>query len=193
MNPLNRLLEALAAGNDLAAEEAVTKLSREYTPDVLQALEELYTRANSDLRWWAIRALAVLPLPGNLPTLLSAVDDPDESVRLCAVLGLRENPHPQSTTKLVELLPHPDRLLARLAGDALAAIGVPATEQLLQSVKTGNPASRLEACRALAIIQDPQSISTLFKLLDEDSALLEYWANEGLERMGIGMAFFKSG
>jgi hypothetical protein len=27
-------------------------------------------------------------------------------------------------------------------------------------------------------------------LLDSDSAVLEHWASEGLEKMGVGMSFF---
>jgi len=51
-------------------------------------------------------------------------------------------------------------------------------------------AARLEAARALALIADQRAIPSLFQALDGESALLEYWANEGLERMGVGMAFF---
>jgi HEAT repeat protein len=50
---------------------------------------------------------------------------------------------------------------------------------------------RLEAVRALAYIGDKRSIPQLFQALDEDSAMLEYWANEGLQKMGIGMMFYK--
>jgi len=31
----------------------------------------------------------------------------------------------------------------------------------------------------------------LMKALEEDSALMEFWAQEGLERLGVGMLFFK--
>jgi hypothetical protein len=30
----------------------------------------------------------------------------------------------------------------------------------------------------------------MFAALNEDSALIEYWANEGLDRMGVGMKLF---
>jgi HEAT repeat protein len=51
--------------------------------------------------------------------------------------------------------------------------------------------ARLEAARSLARIADPRAIPALFDTLDEDSALIEYWANEAFEKMGVGMAFFK--
>jgi len=50
---------------------------------------------------------------------------------------------------------------------------------------------RPDPALVLALIGDPQTIPALFAALQEDSALMEYWANEGLERMGVGMAFFK--
>jgi HEAT repeat protein len=56
-------------------------------------------------------------------------------------------------------------------------------------MESGSHIARLEAARALASIGDTRAIPALFDALD-DSALLEYWANEGLERMGVGMCFF---
>jgi HEAT repeat protein len=84
-----------------------------------------------------------------------------------------------------------DALLARLAANALACTGADAVPALLEVLEKGEQALRLEAARALAHIGDERSIPALFKALDEDSALMEYWANEGLERMGVGMVFFK--
>jgi HEAT repeat protein len=52
------------------------------------------------------------------------------------------------------------------------------------------PAARIQAARALALIGDTRAIPELFNALDGDSALLEYWAGEGLEKMGVGMVFF---
>ena len=91
---------------------------------------------------------------------------------------------------LVAMLGDPDRLCAELAADALVAIGAPAVEALLEVLENGSPQARLGAARALAQIGDERAIPAFFSLLDDDSALLEYWAGEGLERMGIGMLFF---
>ena len=51
--------------------------------------------------------------------------------------------------------------------------------------------ARLEAVRALSKIGDQRSIPALFECLDDSSALIEYWAGEGLEKMGVGMVFYK--
>ena len=81
-------------------------------------------------------------------------------------------------------------LVADLAVGALEAIGEPAVPGLLEVMANGSRSARLKAVRALAMIGDERSIPALFAVLDEDSALIEYWASEGLERMGVGMAFF---
>jgi len=85
-------------------------------------------------------------------------------------------------------------LLAHLAADALIAIGAAAVPNLLQTLKSDHSqAARLEAVRALARIGDQRSIPALFETLDKESALIEYWADEGLQRMGVGIILFKPG
>jgi HEAT repeat protein len=123
--------------------------------------------------------------------LLSTLDDVDTAVRQCAALGLRLRPDPQAVPALVDALADRDQLVIALAADALAEIGEPAVPALLEVVKNGGQTARLEAVRALAKIGDHRSIPALFAALDESSALMEYWASEGLERMGVGMVFFK--
>jgi HEAT repeat protein len=57
-------------------------------------------------------------------------------------------------------------------------------------MENGSPQARIEAARALGFIGDARAVPQLFKALDGDSAILEYWADQGLERMGVGMVFF---
>jgi HEAT repeat protein len=57
-------------------------------------------------------------------------------------------------------------------------------------LQDGSKFSRIEAARALALIGDTRAVPALFKALDEESAVMEHWAGEGLERMGIGMVFY---
>jgi HEAT repeat protein len=93
--------------------------------------------------------------------------------------------------ELIAALQDNDRLLARLAGDALIAIGEPAVEALLAVFRDGDLPPRLDAARALALIGDRRAIPALFEALDGDSSLIAYWAETGLERMGVGMVFFQ--
>jgi HEAT repeat protein len=127
-----------------------------------------------------------------------AAFDPDAGVRQCAALGLRQQPDAQAVPSLVEALHDRDPLVARLAGEALAAAGEQAVPRLIevlqhdsQALANAGPHARREAARALAAIGDPRAVPALYEVLDDDSALLVYWAEQGLERMGVGMAFFK--
>jgi HEAT repeat protein len=192
------LLAALASGDDAQpevaarAEAAATGLSGldpALQPQALAALQALLSTPQPDHRWWAARALAALPGPEITPLLLQALEDEDAPVRQCAALGLRQRPDPGAVAGLVLALDDPDPLVRRLASQALEATGGEAVPRLLEVMAGGSHPARLEAARALAGIGDTRAVPALFEALD-GSALLEYWANEGLERMGAGMSFF---
>lgn len=122
--------------------------------------------------------------------IVEALDDKDTAVQQCAALALREHPQAAAVPKLLNLLSAKDALLARLAGDALVAAGEIATSELLTYLETNETSGKREAVRALALIGDRRAIGALFDLIDGDSVLADYWAALGLDRMGIGMAFF---
>ncbi len=189
MPSLQPLREAIARGDDAAAEAAVQALLNEGA-EAVPALLALSREADAEARWWALRALAELPHPDVPPRLQEALHDPDPAVRQVAALGLRHQPTEAAIGDLIALLATGDRLLAHLAADALAAIGEAATPALIETLREGHPAARIEAARALAQIGDKRSIPALFEALDSPSPFVEHWANEGLERMGVGMMFF---
>lgn len=189
------LLAALERGDETRAEAAAAGLAA--LPLSLQrearaALEELLASPEAEARWWAVRGLAALPGEEVIPLLLQALEDGDAAVRQCAVLGLRQQPDGGAVTGLTRALDDSDTLARRMAGEALQAIGSEAVPALLELMGSGSQAARLEAARALAGIGDTRAIPALFEALD-DSALMAYWAGEGLERMGVGMRFFKPG
>ncbi len=187
---LHKLLLELTSGDDRRAEAAASSAGM-YGADTLSTLAPLLQSSEADYRWWAVRALAEIPGEESNTLLMQALEDPDPAVRQCAALGLSKNPHGRAVPALVEAMASKDALLARLAANALAATGAEAVSALLDVLEGDRQDMRLEAARALAAIGDQRSIPALFKALDEDSALMEYWANEGLERMGVGMTFFK--
>jgi HEAT repeat protein len=190
MSDLNTLLEELTCGQDERAEQAVPALvacSEQALPELL----ELANAPTPETRWWALRTLAEIESPVAAQRLASALDDPSPEVRQCAALGLGQQPTGEATPRLLELLADPDRLLARLAGDALIATHQAAVPGLIEVLANGHPAARIEAARALAWISDPRAIGPLFEAWQEGSALLQHWAEEGLDRMGVGMQFFK--
>jgi len=190
MPSLEYLLEELTSGDEIRAEAAST-LFNEHGEAAIEALTNLYSSKDPDIRWWAIKALSVFNQSKAKDCFARGLQDESLEVQQCAALALRENPNPKAIPELIPLLGHKDKILSRLAGDALIATGKEATKAILDVIETGPQTARIEATRVLANIQDPDSISSLFKLLDEDSTLLRYWAEEGLNKMGIGMMFFK--
>jgi HEAT repeat protein len=199
------ILNDLMSGDDSLAEAAVQRLlglPGEQRMAAITALQVSLASPDSDHRWWAVRALAELPSLQTQSLLVQALKDPDPSVRQCAALGLRQQiqraPREDLAAETIDrLLPalldglnDPDPLAARLAADALGAIGEPVVPQLLEFLEGSNQAARLLVVRSLAEIGDERAIPALIAALDEDSSLMEYWANEGLEKMGVGMTYF---
>jgi len=184
------ILDELSCGEDERAEAALSHLAI-WGPEVVEPLRERLFNPEAEVRWWAVRALAEIN-DDRVPGLLArALSDPDKGVRWCAGLALRTHPSAQVAPTLLPLLSDEDALTRRLAGDALVAIGSPVVPQLLDAMQKGEHLTRLEAVRALAKIGDERAITSLFEALDDGSALIEYWASEGLEKMGVGMVFYK--
>jgi HEAT repeat protein len=186
-------LQAVAQKDDERAEAEAVGFAALPEAQAGEALQELLDSINApevDTRWWGIRAIAALSTPLVLAFLIRALNDVHASVRQCAALGLRMHPDIQAIPSLVKALADEDGLVARLASDALVNIGESAVPALLEVASTGDRIARSEAVRALASIGDQRSIPVLFAALNEDSALIEYWANEGLDRMGVGMKLF---
>ena len=194
---LHELLLELVSGDDERAEGAVRHLSG-YGEAALDALRSMLAAPDADTRWWVVRALAEIPGGGVIPFLIQALSDEHVLVRQCAALGLSQQTNltdggmaEGAVPALIEAMSSNDALLARLAANALAYIGAAAVPALLDLLADAPQPVRLEAARALALIGDRRAIPALFEALEDDSALVEYWANEGLERMGVGMVFFQ--
>jgi HEAT repeat protein len=184
------LLDELSCGEDERAEASLTQLAA-WGSEVVEPLRERLSNPEVDVRWWAVRALAEVDDPRVAQLLVKALSDPDKAVRWCAGLALRRHPSEEAAATLLHLLSDEDPLTRRLAGDALVAIGRPVVPQLIDLMRHGMHVSRLEAARALARIGDQRSVPTLFEALDDRSALIAYWANEGLKKMGVGMVFYR--
>jgi len=190
MEGFSDLLDELSCGEDERAEAALAHLAA-WGSDAVEPLRERLFNPEPEVRWWAVRGLAEVHDERVAELLVSALSDPDKGVRWCAGLALREHPSEEAAPVLVSMLSDEDGLTRRLAGDALAAIGTPIVPQLLDAMQVGGHMARLEAVRALAKIGDERAIPALFEALENGSALIEYWASEGLEKMGVGMVFYK--
>jgi HEAT repeat protein len=187
MSALNGLLEDLASGDEARAEAAVPEIVA-LGEDAFPSLHTLLESNDSDIRWWAVRTLSQNLTP---PTewLLQALQDPAPEVRQCAALGLCSHPQDESIPLLIAALADADTMVSNLATNALVAIGAEAVPLLLESLKTSPQAARINAMRALADLRDYRAVQAMMSALEEDSMLMQHWAEEGLERLGLNMVY----
>jgi HEAT repeat protein len=190
LQDLQSLLSDLTSRDDDRAEGVVPALLL-YGESALKALFVLLDDESADKRWWAVRALAEFDAPKVGESLSQALTDPDQSVRQCAAVALRHHPTPDAIILLIEALNNEDRLYARLSGDALTAIGKPAIPALTQALQSVHPSVRVEATRALALMELPETIPILFDASEDPSTMVQHWIDEGLNRLGLGMVFFE--
>lgn len=200
MSALDELLEDLTSGDEERAEGAVQPLT-ELGEQAISSLLDLTRSSDVDSRWWAVRTLAQSPLCRTEWLVPFLENDPAPEVRQCAALGLAVKADESAVQPLVGALSDADSLVGNLAMTALVRIGNAAVPSLIETVKRrpategsaeGNVQSaRIFALRALAEIKDHRAIPTMMKVMSEDSSLLQHWAQEGLERLGLDMIYIK--
>jgi HEAT repeat protein len=186
---LDDLLAELTCGVEARAEAAVPLLAA-LGETIVPSLRGLLDSTDADIRWWATRTLASLPSP-DLSLLLSSLSDSALEVRQCAALGLCSHPSEAALPLLVRGLSDADGILADLSARALVAVGKPAVESLLEVLKDAPQSARIHAMQALSEIADPRSIRPMIESMSENSAMIQYWAEAGLERMGVNMVYMK--
>ncbi|MBI5291453.1 MAG: HEAT repeat domain-containing protein [Chloroflexi bacterium] len=123
--------------------------------------------------------------------LLAALEGSDPEVRSLAIYALGQRRESTAVTALIACLADPGSFIARTAADALEHIGSPALPALVQALAHPDAQTRGLAARALARLKDPAAIPALFKALDDESAVVRHWADDGLDRMGVGQIYFK--
>ena len=194
MSSLPELLNDLISGDETRAERAVSllvDLGEEATP----ALIDLTHSSDVDQRWWGLRVLAQLPSPSGTSRktewLVPFLSDPAPEVRQCAALGLAASPDEGAIQPLIRALSDEDSMVGNLALNALVKIGSAAVPSLIEVVENAPQSARIHALRALAEIRDHRAIPVMMQVMGEDSALLQHWAKEGLERLGLNMVYIK--
>ena len=197
MSTLESLLDDLKSEDESRAEAAVSPLVG-MGEHAIPALLELTRSPDADVRWWALRVLASSP---QLQTewLVPFLSDPAPEVRQCAALGLAGKPDEGALRPLVHALSDKDSMAAGLAATALVKMGSTAVPLLIETVKrhpelaegSNAQSQRIHALRALAEIRDHRAIPVMMQVMQEDSVLLQHWAREGLERLGLDMVYIK--
>jgi len=186
---MQALLAELTSGDDTRAEDSIPVLTQ-LGMVVIPALLDLTHAKESDTRWWAVRALAASPHTLTVD-LLPLLNDSAPEVRAATALALCNHPHEDAIEALIRTLADEDSLTAGLAGNALAEIGSPSVPSLLNVMKDAPTGIRILTLRTLSEIRDHRSIPALLSCLGEESAVLQYWAQVGLERLGLDMVYIK--
>lgn len=188
MDELQTLLADLTSGDDARAEAAAIRLPA----FPVSTLDPLLESSDVDTRWWALRALAGFPGGEDIVRrLVSALEDESDEIRQCAALGLCYHPRPEAVLPLIRAMSSPDSMTVKLACNALIAIGAESVPYLIELLRSGTSSAKLEAARALAEIGDPRAIPALMETLQADSAISTYWAEHGLDKLGLGMLYLK--
>ncbi len=187
---LEVFLDSIAAGDDARTEEAALALGC-LGDAALAPLRDLLADPDPDRRWWAVRALAAVGVPAARGLLITALADPDPDARACAAQGLGELRVSEAVGELASCLADPSPFVSRIASDALARIGAPAVPALIAALQEGEVLARAGAARALSAIQPEDAIPVLCAALDDPSAIVTHYAEQALERMGVGLVLFQ--
>jgi hypothetical protein len=186
---LDDLLVDLTSGDEARAENAVPGLV-ELGEEAFPALRGLLESDDADQRWWALRTLAQSP-QSRTEWLLPLLNDPTPEVRQAAALGLCSHPDETAIRPLIQALNDDDSMASDLARNALVVIGKIAIPSLLEIPDNASQRARINALRAVAEIGDYSAIPTLMAALESDSVMMQHWAEEGLERLGLNMVYLK--
>jgi len=189
VSSLGDLLADLTSGNDDRAEAAASALAQT-GESAIPALEPLLESSDVDQRWWAVRTLAQMDHPRQ-KWFVRALNDDSAEVRQAAALALAAHPVEEAAPALVKALSDEESMVVSLAVNALTAVGQSALPSLLNAFENASSNARVHIMRALAEIGGHRAIPLMLKAADDDSALLSYWAKEGLERMGLNMVYIK--
>ena len=189
MPELKSLLAELLSGDEARAEAAVPALL-ELGESALPGLREAARSDDADQRWWAVRVLSEMPQTEGTE-LAVFLSDASAEVRQAAALGLVAHPLESTIPDLIRALYDQDSMTASLAGIALVKAGNASVPALLEALKEGRQAVRILALRSLVELKDKRAIPAMMNILQEDSAVLGHWAQEGLERLGLNMVYIK--
>lgn len=189
---LNELVDVLAdsAADDRQRESAARALAL-LGDDALVPLRRLLGMGDADQRWWVARTLAAIGGPSSVTILIETLSDRDPDVRACAAMGLGKLAAPEAVGPLVHCMADESTYVGRIAGNALIRIGKPAVPTLIEALGRKSPAARAGAARALVSVESHDAIPALISALNDESAIVTYYAQEAFERLGVGMVFVK--
>lgn len=200
-----RLLAAVDAGDDDAAEVMVYQLRRDDAPLLVQmacdaANDESNEEAGgdppgrvaSDRRWWAVRALAEYGGTEATPALRAALHAHDPNLRATAALAighvgrrLTEAAAPL-LPDLATLLHDPDGFVRQAAVHGFSLCGDSAIPVLVQVLREcPHQSARTRAAGALRNLHSMAAAPALYECLNDDNPLVRIYAFEALDDLGL--------
>lgn len=189
MPELENLLADLTSEDESRAETAARALIA-LGDESIPALLDLSRSTDANRRWWAVRTLGESPHT-RTEDLLPFLNDTAVEIRQAAALALGVRADESMIPALTRALRDEDSIVCSLVVNAFVKIGVPAVPALIEIANDAPQMARVSALRALAEIKDYRAIPIMMKVMQEDSALLQHWAREGLERLGLNMVYIK--
>jgi HEAT repeat protein len=194
MTEVNHLVDVFLSGDDAQAEQTLPAIAFADGEQIVSAFERRLSGTDCDGRWWIARALATIQQSQSVALLTQLLNDPDSDVRACAAMALGEL-HPISGAEgadaLAAHLADENAHVAEICTVALWRIGAAAVPILVRKLQAGSPLERIRAAKALVPIESHQAIPALVAALDDVNAVVTHYAEEALERMGVGMVYVK--
>lgn len=201
---LDERLASFADAAEKCRDEEAEALCLSFTPEFIPGLLAYITDGNSlDLRWWAIRGLAVCADRENAKQLASLLRDPEPELRAVAALTLGRIGQRQSENDdgvslesdetllngIATLLTDVDGSVRQAASDALVGFGVRAIPALQTVLEHGPENARVRAAYALRKIGAHAEVAkvapALFQLLNDSNYLVHTYAHEALDELGL--------
>ncbi|MEX1020998.1 MAG: HEAT repeat domain-containing protein [Litorilinea sp.] len=212
-------LRAVDAGDDGACEAGVSRLQRDDIRDIVQLYtgarsdsaqnqpDGPLAQGGTDIdranrRWWAVRACADWAGPGERAILLEMLRDPAVDIRAGAVFcvaqvvkrhwdGARDFAE-QLLSALMAALVDEQGLVRQSAADALAQLGKIALPVLWCAMQQNNQSGRTRAAYALRRMKNLDAAHYLYRLLEDSNPMVNLYAREGLDDLGLlDMTYYK--
>jgi HEAT repeat protein len=187
---IDDLIEAILSGDDAQAELALPIIVT-YGDAAVSTLAQQMAGAHADARWWIARTLAAIPTPQSVSLLTQMMDDRDSDVRACAAMALGELHAADGADTLIAHLADESAHVAEVCTVALSRFGAAAVSALVRALQDGDWLTRIRAAKSLAPIESHDAIPALIHALDDDNALVTYYAEDALMRMGVGLVLLK--
>jgi len=185
-------VEQLGSTNTSIQHAAVIALGRYGNPNAIQELikPKILKSSTMIVRWAAVVALGRLGDYRVMDHLLKAVDDPEWIVHNQAVTELKEKireiikeKKSSSASVLGRMLALQDQEIVELVIEGFSELGEKSIGLLIKALESTSPLIRMNAARALGVMQNPQAVDSLLHLLGDPEWSVRWRTVEALGKI----------